>query len=366
MNSLKLSLVALSLLAPLLSAPCSADEWKNVKVGVMLCLSGPCQEVGTNALNGIRLASDELNQMGGILNRPVEIVVQDTREMLSPANAVSAYKQLRLDPLIKLFIGPTWSVGGLPLAPIIAKEPEVIAMSPTLGVEAFNEAGDNIFNVWPHDSVSTKSLAKYAVDHGWKRAAVLSALEPWGATQAAIFREEYKRLGGTETVFIEVNTTETNLRPYALKIKNSSPDVIFTTNYNQLDLVGKAFAEIKSPTQLMTILLENTVVKNAAGTLNGILYAAYDPATPAFFRNYQKKYSVEPGIGSDTGYDALMVLAHGVVNAAELDVGKIRSALVRMRHDGASGEIRFDSKGGVIKTPHIMKLSGEERVRAPE
>ncbi len=340
-----------------------AETPPDLKIGVLLCLSGACQESGTNALNGLRMAQEELNGMGGVLGRHVELVVQDTREMESPASAVSAYKQLRLDPSIKMFIGPTWSVGAMTLAPIIAHDTDVLIISPTVGVESFNESADNIFNVWPHDSVSTRGLAKYAIDHGLKRAAILSNFSPWESTQATIFREEYKKLGGEEAVFIEINATDSDLRPYAAKIKNAKPDLVFASNYTQLHLVGKAFSQIKFPVQLMTILLEDTVVKNAAGTLDGIIYAAYEPATLPFTRRYRQKYGASPGMGSDTGYDALMVLAHISINANSTEPEKNRLLLFRLTHDGASGVIRFDEKGGVVKSPLFMKLTGDQRER---
>jgi branched-chain amino acid transport system substrate-binding protein len=124
-------------------------------------------ETGTNALRGVQLAQEQINKSGGILGRQIELVVQDTREMDSPANAVSAYRQLRLDSDIELFVGPSWTVGGLPVAPIAARD-NVVVMAPSIGLEGFNEASDNLFNLWPHDSVATKALAQYAIDHGWK------------------------------------------------------------------------------------------------------------------------------------------------------------------------------------------------------
>jgi ABC-type branched-subunit amino acid transport system substrate-binding protein len=63
---------------------------KPLKIGVVLCLSGGCQQTGTHALNGMMLARDEINSKGGILNRPVELVVQDSREVDSPSYSVSA------------------------------------------------------------------------------------------------------------------------------------------------------------------------------------------------------------------------------------------------------------------------------------
>ena len=178
-----------------------------LKIGVVLCLTGGCKQTGTHTLNGLMLARDEINSRGGIHDRQVELVVQDSRELDSPSHAVSAYRQLRLDRSISLFVGTSWSIGGLAVAPIAARDP-VILTSASIGLEAFNEAGSNIFNLWPHDSVSTKALARHAIDRGWRKAAVISNTNPWESQLAQVFRDEYKRLGGSETNFFEFPSSD--------------------------------------------------------------------------------------------------------------------------------------------------------------
>ena len=81
-----------------------------IKIGVLLCLTGDCAEWGENSLNGLKLASEEINNNGGVLGRPVELVIQDSAED-NPADSVSAYRQLVLQK-VKYIIGPNWTKGG--------------------------------------------------------------------------------------------------------------------------------------------------------------------------------------------------------------------------------------------------------------
>ena len=135
-------------------------------LGGLLCLTGDCAEVGDNSRKGIELATEEINGSGGILGKKLALKFEDTKEMGGPGSVISAFQNLVLDPKIRYIIGPTWTVGGLPLAPILAKKPEVIAISPSLGVATYNEASDTVFNTWPHDDASTEALAKYAFKKG--------------------------------------------------------------------------------------------------------------------------------------------------------------------------------------------------------
>jgi len=308
------------------------------------------------------LARDEINAKGGILGRHVALVVQDSREVESPSHAVSAYRQLRLDPEISLFVGTSWSIGGLAVAPIAARDP-VILTAPTIGLEAFNQAGPNIFNLWPHDSVSTKALAQFAIDKGWRKVAIISNSLPWESELARIFREEYKTLGGTETNFFEIPSSDsTQLRSLAAKIKLSKPDVVFLTNYSQLGLTGRAFKEVGLERPTMTILLEDAQVEVANGALEGIIFVEYEDSAQDFVERYRAAFSLAPDLGSDTGYDILYFYKDGIERASSTDPRLLQAALLKTELQGASGTIRFDSEGGVIKRPVFKHLVGSKRV----
>jgi branched-chain amino acid transport system substrate-binding protein len=348
-----------------ITRPLHADT-KPLKIGVVLCLTGGCQATGTHALNGLMLARDEINAQGGILNRTVKLVVQDSRELESPSHAVSAYRQLRLDPDISLFVGPSWTIGGLAIAPIAARDP-VILTAPTIGLETFNETGPNIFNLWPHDSVSTKALAAYAIEKGWRRAAVISNTNPWESQLARVFSNEYKRLGGTETNFLEFSSADsTNLRAVAAKIRQSKPDLILMTNYSQLGLTGRALKELNVQSALMTILLEQKQIDIAKGALEGIIFATYEDSAPNFVTRYTEQFSIPPDLGADTGYDTLYVYKDAIERAQSFDANLLQKALLSTNRTGASGTIRFDSQGGVIKSPIFKQLKGLLRVSISE
>ena len=335
-----------------------------LKVGVVLCLTGACKANGTHALNGLMLARDEINAQGGILGRTIELVVQDSREVESPSHAVSAYRQLRLNPEISLFVGASWSIGGLAIAPIAARDP-VIITSPTIGLETFNETGDNIFNLWPHDSVSTKALAALAIQKGWRTAAVISNTNPWESELAKVFRDEYKRLGGVETDFWEFSSSDSSqLRTIAAKIRRTPPGFIFMTNYSQLGLTGRALKELDIKTPMATILLEDPQIEVANGSLEGVIFATYSDSAKDFVDRYRARFSLAPDLGADTGYDVLYVYKSAIERAKGFDLNAIKREMLATQMQGASGPITFDSKGGVVKTPIIKKLQGSERVLA--
>lgn len=345
-------------------AQAESASWK---VGVLLCLTGGCAEPGNNALNGIKLAAEEINHSGGVLGRKIELVVEDTREAESAANSVAGYQKLALDKDIQYIIGPTWTIGGLGIAPIVAKRKDLIMVSPSLGVADFNEAGDHLFNIWPHDSYSTEGLAAYAMNHGWKTAAVLSNQGPWESVQAKVFADAFKKLGGQVVAYEEPLASVMDLKAEALRIKSKNPQVVFMSNYTQMDSAARDLRNMHFNGQIMSILMDETRIKNADGALEGALFARYADATKSFAENYERAFQQKPGIASDTGYDALKLFASAVEGAKSFDVSVVKKTISSTKLAGAGGEIVFDGKGGVVKHPEFWVVkNGKQEFLAKE
>jgi branched-chain amino acid transport system substrate-binding protein len=333
------------------------SEPQAVKVGVMLCLSGDCAEWGTNGLKGVQLAADELNRKGGILGRRVELSVQDSRDT-TPSHSVSAYRKLTQDKQISFIIGPTWTVGGMPIAPLIAKNKQLIVMSPSVGVKEFNESSDNIFNDWPHDEVATRAMADYAIKQGWKKGAIFGSQDPFYMTQSSIFEEEYTRRGGKIAAKVEPLPDSRELKAEALRIKAADPDFVVFTNY-QADVIAKELSGIKFSKPILAVQMEKNRVKDAAGALEGVVFAMYETPAQAFQEQFRARFKAEPGISADTGYDALMVYAKSAEKAGTTNPSVLKQALRSTRNfSGASGTFSFNEKGAVDKSPVLWRVKG--------
>lgn len=356
-------IVTLSFLLPSLSR---ADE-KEFKVGLLLCLTGGCAEPGNNALKGLQLAAEELNAQGGVLGKKITFIVEDSREGDGGAHSVSGYQKLGLHKDIQYLVGPTWTVGGLPLVPLVSKRSDVIMTSPSLGVADFNEAADHMFNVWPHDSYSTEGLAEFAMKRGWRRAAVFSNQGPWESAQAKVFAAAFKRLGGEVVAFEEPVAEGADLKGESLRIKSKNPDVVFMSNYTQMDTASRELQKLHYQGKIMAILMDETRIKNAAGALDGAFFARYADPGPDFISKFQKKFSEKPGIAADTGYDVLKLYAAAIEAAKTFDPSIVKKGIQASKFRGASGEIVFDAHGGVVKRPQFWIVKdGKQELLATE
>lgn len=335
----------------------SENMQQELKVGALLCLSGGCAEWGSNALKGIELAAKEINSNGGVLGKKIKILAEDTKEATNGAQAVTAFKNLSRDNDIKYFLGPTWTAGGLTVAPLAKKRKDIIIISPSLGIKEFNETADNIFNLWPHDEYASRAIAAFAVKK-WRKAAVFSSQSPWENKQGEVFIEEFKKLGGEITTVQTPLPTSTDLRTESTLIKQTNPDVVFLTFFDGSASFQLRQSGYKGP--MLSILIDDTRLKAANGSLDGTIFTKYKPPSDDFERKFTAEYGIKPGVASDTGYDALNLLNKSISDSKTLDTDKVKVALQNSDYNGASGHITFDPLGGVNKKPLLYIVKGDK------
>jgi len=116
-------------------------------------------------------------------------------------------------------------------------------MTPSLGESKFHLSGDNIFNLWGMDEVHSRAMAKYAYNNNCNTATILSSHQPWSFAQGNFFSDEFKKLGGTIKLRIDVLPDQTSFKTEVLKVKTSDADCLFLSNYISLGFSAK---ELKS------------------------------------------------------------------------------------------------------------------------
>ena len=233
-------------------------------------------------------------------------------------------------------------------------------------MKEFNERSQNIFNTWPHDEKATRLLAHYAIKKGWKTAAVFGSKDRWVTTQSDIFQSEFESLGGIVKIRVDPLPNERELQVESQKIKESQVDFIFLSNY-QTDVISKNLRDIHFNAPKIAILMEKERIKSAHGALEGTVFAQYEKPVDAFSKEFFNKYNQEPGITSDTAYDAVMLYAQAVNKIQSFEIDEIQSAMHRTKKfNGASGIFSVDEKGAVDKQPLLWSIHGTEYEQVQE
>src|SRR4030043_2383908 len=111
---------ALLLISPL--AMTGTAQARNIKVGIIDCYSGPAAVYGNDALNGFKLAVEEINKQG-VLGGKIEFTTRD--EKFKPDIAMSMAKELVMKENVDVLAGTINSGAALAVSEGVAKAEKV-------------------------------------------------------------------------------------------------------------------------------------------------------------------------------------------------------------------------------------------------
>ncbi len=357
-------LVAATLGSLLLPSQAFADSWK---IGALLCLTGPCASDGTTALHGMQMAADELNAKGGVLGRKVEIKAEDGSDAISGARTVTALQSLRAEGDIHFIVGPSWTPGGLAIAPIVSKDRSLIVATPSLGAAEFHRAGENIFNVRGADEGQTRALARLARKRGLGRVAIFTSDQPWDEMQSNFFADEFKRSGGIVAKEIKIQSAQTEVQNEITLLLAAKPDLLFLTATIQQTIAMKTVRRQHYAGSIYSSYLDDQRVKEAGNELlEGIVAAQIGIPTPEFRAAYASRFKDEPGLPAAMAYDVVAGYARAIEQTKSFEALQVVPVYAAAKFDGASGKFHFDAEGGAVRPISFVQVKAGKLERLAE
>jgi branched-chain amino acid transport system substrate-binding protein len=182
MSWLPRPLLAAAALAGLLLSPLAAQAQgaAPIKVGVIGPFTGPSSDFGQPMLNGIRLAVEEINAVGGYLGRPLELVIKDDRG--DPDTGLRESEQLVRDGVIAT-IGFCNTGVALKALDVFQKNrlPLIVPCSTGTPVTAKYPAPESyIFRTSARDAIQAPFVVQDLVRRGWTRVAIFADTTGYG------------------------------------------------------------------------------------------------------------------------------------------------------------------------------------------
>lgn len=340
-----------------------------IKVGVVLPTSGAIAYDGGLALNGIKMAVDEINAAGGIKGNKLEIYVEDSAGV--PATAVAAMEKLVGMQKVVSVIGDFGSSCTLAMMDV-AQRAKVPLITPVSLAPKITEAG----NIWmfrgcDSSTMIASSFIKWAVNEKkidkW---AYIAINTDYGRGSVDAFNEELKRLGAT-VVFTEYfNQGETDYYPIVTKLSTVKANGLcvfgetvdlsrLVSQYYEMGLEGKML--IMDPTSGTFNAKFIELAKEKADGIVGasrFVAAIQTPAAQKFVADYKARYNGEPEKYAQAGYDCAKMIALAIEKADSLDTEKIRAALAGIQYEGPQGKAYFDEKNQLIIDEYIIAVKG--------
>jgi branched-chain amino acid transport system substrate-binding protein len=309
----------------------SYGQAEKIKIGHLTPLTGFLGALGAYAQLGIRMAEEEINQSGGIMGRPIEVMSEDS---VNPATAATkAQRMLEQDGALVL-MGEANSASALTIMQVVARNKKLFIQT---GARSDALRGKNCNRYTFHtdipNTVMVNTVGKALLRDNMvkdKKFFTLTADYIFGhdllAAAKRFFAANQGNLIGDELIATDV----TDFSPYLLKIRQAKPDVVCSNLAgNQVTTLIKQYAEFGLPYPIVGFNLNTADAwaageGNLAGVWPTVWYHTLDvPASRTFVANFIKKYDKPPENHAWIEYIAFKMMAQAMNEAKSTDTDKL-------------------------------------------
>jgi len=335
-----------------------------IRVGAFIPLSGPGYQGGLDTKVALEIAIEKANQAGGILGRPVEIVIRDHKGEVPVANRTA--QELIEREKIKVLIGGGASASVLAGSAVAQKSgvPFIASMGNSEAIVT-QKGHDYIDLMGPNSGMEARAFAGYASKQGWKKFMAIAPDYEWGQSQINMFKEKMIDLGisvQVDTVWFKLG--ETDFSRYITQLQAAQVDAIlvyawggdnvsFTKQAAQYGLFAKKIP-IAGWWMLDALI---ALGKEAPEGVIGFERAPFSylqdkvPLAKEFTAEFYKRSKNYPSGYGLMAYDAFLAWTKAVEKAGTDDPQKIAKALRGTPFPSTRGTISIREVDGQAEVP---------------
>ncbi len=370
-------LIALTVLALLSLAGFASGSEKPIKIGIVWPLTGPISASGSYMVGGAKIAKAKINAEGGILGRPLELLIEDGAN--DPAQSVSAAEKLITREKVDVFMGCWGSSPTLAVSASVTRKygiPHVATTASSVKVTIQDGKRPNkwLFRISPTSRMEAQGLAEVLVPKmGFTRVAFLAVNNDWGRGAAEEFTKVVQGSGGKVVATEIINQEQTDFLTQLTKIRASRANaIIVTTDMAQIALILKQHKILGMKQRILTTgggivpegLLELAGEIAAEGVLIDTFFAPWFPELTEipeeakwFVNAYLKAGNPFKGFGECfRSYDGLKAVKTAMEIAGTTDKDEVRKAFDRVDIQGLSGPLKFDEFGQSTPTIQVIQV----------
>lgn len=340
---------------------------ENIKMGVLIPLSGDYAVYAKQIQAGTDLAVSEINSNGGVKGRNISIIYEDSKADVK--TAITAYNLMKLDtPYIVTIVsgiimglGPLTNESKTVLINIGAKSPKI------------SSAGDYVFSLIANSNLDEKVFAKFVKENlKISKVATIYLNSDYGLGTSKAFEDAFKEVGGEVVASEKYEVGASDFRTQLTKIKELNPQGIYLVGTKEQATLLKQAKELGiNSTWLAPEPFATPEIISAAGdSANGVIYhtpgfdiTTNSEPTKTFIINFKNKYGIDPDYSAANAYDSVMLLKEAYL-AGKVSGEDIKNWLYTVNETGTSGRISFD-KNGDLTSPliRIMTIKNQTQVK---
>ena len=302
---------------------------------------------------GWNLALAEINDAGGVLGRPIEVISRDDGG--NPGDALTVANELVRREGVQMLMGTLLSHVGLAVANYAHRRGRVfLAAEPLTDALAWSKGNRHTFRLRPGTYVQAAMLAERAAELDARRWAIVAPNYEYGQSAVAAFKRLLKAARPDVEFIAEQWPPLFDIDAGAVTqaVASAEPEAIFNVTFGT-DLVkfvreGSVRGLFDAPA-VVSMLTGEPEWMNPLGRevpegwiVTGYPWDSLDtPAHTRFRDAYRARFSEPPRMGSVVGYSTLHALAKAIRTASSADTEPVAEALRGMALDTPFDRIRF-------------------------
>lgn len=352
--------------AAMLSLLPFAAQACDITVGLVLELTGEAGEYGQAGAKSVEMAFRDLNDAGGVAGCTLKT---DTRDSQTQANvAVDAATQLVQVAKVPAIIGGIISPMSIPILTSVTAPAHVLQVSPASSSPTLTALGRDgktngvFFRTITSDALQGVAAAKFAIDTGFKKIAIIHQNNDFGVNLVKEFTDPYTALGGTVVSVTPYNAKQSSYAAEVTAAMAGGADALYLIS-DPVDGATIARTWISQGGVQKFLLNDgmnsedfiNSVGKEYLGEAYGTSSGTSPTASTEYFNaNYKAFSGIDPAApAADRSYDAGALVGLAIAIAGGPDAAKLPDA-IRAAVD-PKGEVIHAGKEEFTKALALIK-----------
>jgi branched-chain amino acid transport system substrate-binding protein len=352
--------------ATLLAAAAGAAQADDIKIGLILPMTGQQQSTGKQEAAGAKLYMQQHGDT--VAGKKIQLIIKDDGAV--PDNSKRIAQDLIVNDKVNFLMGFGVTPAALAVAPLAteAKTPEIVTAA---GTSIITERSPYIARTSFTLPQSAVPMADWAAQNGIKKVVTMVSDYAPGADAAKSFTAEFTAKGGQVIDAITFPLANPDFAPFLQKAADQKPDAVFVfVPSGQGGVFVKQFAErgmdkagikIIGPGDVTDDDLINGMGDPVIGTITAHIYSAdHDSAANKAFVDAFKKANngMRPNFMAVGAYDGMNLIYEALKKTnGNTDGDALMTAIKGMSWESPRGPISIDPETrDIVQNVYIRKV----------
>lgn len=343
--------------------PPAADADNGWRIGILYSRSGATSVTESEHFFGTTLAIEEINALGGVLDRPLLPTAYDPKGDSNEYRRLAS--KLLIDDEINVIFGCSRSSSRKAVLPVVERNNALLWYCSFY--EGF-EYSPNVIYTGAVPNQNSVQLAAYLLQHKGKRFFLVGGDYIYPRESNRVMRDVVEQHGGEilDEVYLPVEAGKAELEEVLRDIRAAQPDVVFSTLVGQsARLFYQLYREHGLDPKAMPIaslsMAEEEVRLIGPALCEGHITAATyfaslrNDSNQRFIELWRRRFGDRPtSTWSEMAYTQVHLFARALERTGSLDRRKLVEAARSVRFDSPEGPVTIDAENNhCALTPRI-------------